>query len=193
MNKKTGVLILNLGTPDDPKPKAVGRYLREFLGDGRVIDIPWLPRQLLVKGIIVPFRKRKSSAEYHKVWTDKGSPLLLYTEELLEKLRHQFKDDQDVTIEMAMRYQSPGMPEVLEKMRKANYDEIIIFPLYPQYASATTGSTLEKAMEIISKWYVIPEVKMISQFWDHPGYIDTMAEIAKIQYLKNGQPHRVGL
>ncbi|NQX91852.1 MAG: ferrochelatase [Flavobacteriales bacterium] len=179
MNKKTGVLILNLGTPDDPKPKAVGRYLREFLGDGRVIDIPWLPRQLLVKGIIVPFRKRKSSAEYHKVWTDKGSPLLLYTEELLEKLRHQFKDDQDVTIEMAMRYQSPGMPEVLEKMRKANYDEIIIFPLYPQYASATTGSTLEKAMEIISKWYVIPEVKMISQFWDHPGYIDTMAEIAK--------------
>ncbi|MEO0403422.1 MAG: ferrochelatase [Bacteroidota bacterium] len=179
MKKKTGVLILNLGTPDDPKPGAVGRYLREFLSDGRVIDIPWLPRQLLVKGIIVPFRKRKSSAEYVKVWTDKGSPLLLYTEELLEKLRHQFRDDQDVTIEMAMRYQSPGMDEVLERMHKANYDELIIFPLYPQYASATTGSTLEKAMDIIRKWYVIPEVKMISQFWDHPGYIDTMAEIAK--------------
>lgn len=179
MKKKKGVLILNLGTPDDPNPGAVGRYLREFLGDGRVIDIPWLARKLLVNGIIVPFRKRKSSAEYKKVWTDAGSPLLLYAEELLGKLRDCFRDDDDVTIELAMRYQSPSMDDVLAKMQKANYDEILIFPLYPQYASATTGSTLEKAMEIIRKWYVIPEIKMISQFWDHPGYINTMAEIAK--------------
>jgi len=178
MKKKTGVLILNLGTPDNPNPKAVGVYLREFLNDPRVIDITWLARTLLVNGIIVPFRKRKSSAEYKKLWTSKGSPLLLYTVELLEKIKAKFPED-DITIEMAMRYQTPSMDDVLDKMHKANYDQIIIVPLYPQYASASTGSTLEKSMKIISKWHVIPEIKMVSQFWDHPGYIDTMVDLAK--------------
>lgn len=178
MKKKTGVLILNLGTPDNPNPKAVGVYLREFLNDPRVIDIPWLARTLLVNGIIVPFRKRKSSAEYKKLWTPEGSPLLLYTVELLEKIKAKFPED-DITIEMAMRYQTPSMDDVLDKMHKANYDQIIIVPLYPQYASASTGSTLEKSMKIISKWHVIPEIKMVSQFWDHPGYIDTMVDLAK--------------
>ena len=183
MKKRTGVLILNLGTPDAPTPGAVGRYLREFLGDGRVIDIPYIPRKILVNGIIAPTRKFKSSAEYKKVWTEKGSPLLLYTEELLEKLKARFEGE-DVTVEMAMRYQSPSMDDVLAKMQKANYDKLVIVPLYPQYASATTGSTIEKAMEIISKWYVIPEVSMVSQFYDDPRYIDTIVEVAKPFDLK---------
>lgn len=178
MKKKTGVLILNLGTPDNPNPKAVGVYLREFLNDPRVIDIPWLARTLLVNGIIVPFRKRKSSAEYKKLWTPEGSPLLLYTVQLLEKIKEKFPED-EITIEMAMRYQTPSMDSVLDKMHQANYDQIIIVPLYPQYASASTGSTLEKSMKIISKWHVIPEIKMVSQFWDHPGYIDTMVDLSK--------------
>ncbi len=183
MKKRTGVLILNLGTPDAPTPGAVGRYLREFLGDGRVIDIPYIPRKILVNGIIAPTRKFKSSAEYKKVWTEKGSPLLLYTEELLEKLKARFEGE-DVTVEMAMRYQSPSMDDVLAKMQKANYDKLVIVPLYPQYASATTGSTIQKAMEIISKWYVIPEVSMVSQFYDDPRYIDTIVEVAKPFDLK---------
>lgn len=172
-----------MGTPDAPTPGAVGRYLREFLGDGRVIDIPYIPRKILVNGIIAPTRKFKSSAEYKKVWTEKGSPLLLYTEELLEKLKARFEGE-DVTVEMAMRYQSPSMDDVLAKMQKANYDKLVIVPLYPQYASATTGSTIEKAMEIISKWYVIPEVSMVSQFYDDPRYIDTIVEVAKPFDLK---------
>lgn len=184
MKKRTGVLILNLGTPDAPTPGAVGRYLREFLGDGRVIDIPYIPRKILVNGIIAPTRKFKSSAEYKKVWTEKGSPLLLYTEELLEKLKARFEGE-DVTVEMAMRYQSPSMDDVLAKMQKANYDKLVIVPLYPQYASATTGSTIQKAMEIISKWYVIPEVSMVSQFYDDPRYIDTIVEVAKPFDLKS--------
>lgn len=184
MKKRTGVLILNLGTPDAPTPGAVGRYLREFLGDGRVIDIPYIPRKILVNGIIAPTRKFKSSAEYKKVWTEKGSPLLLYTEELLEKLKARFEGE-DVTVEMAMRYQSPSMDDVLAKMQKANYDKLVIVPLYPQYASATTGSTIEKAMDIISKWYVIPEVSMVSQFYDDPRYIDTIVEVAKPFDLKS--------
>lgn len=169
---------MNLGTPDNPSPRAVGRYLREFLGDARVIDIPYIARKILVNGIIAPTRKYKSSAEYKKVWTEKGSPLLLYTEELLEKLKARFEGE-EVTVEMAMRYQSPSMDDVLATMEKANYDKLVILPLYPQYASATTGSTIEKAMEIISKWYVIPEVSMVSQFYDDENYINTLATIAE--------------
>lgn len=174
---------MNLGTPDAPTPGAVGRYLSEFLGDGRVIDIPYIPRKILVNGIISPTRRFKSSAEYKKVWTEKGSPLLLYTIELLEKLKDRFKGE-DIEVEMAMRYQSPSMEEVLGRMQKANYDKLVIVPLYPQYASATTGSTIQKAMEIISKWYVIPEVSMVSQFYDDARYIDTIVEIAKPFDLK---------
>lgn len=174
---KTGILLINLGTPDAPTPGAVGRYLSEFLSDGRVIDIPVVPRMLLVNGIISPIRRFKSSAEYKKVWTDSGSPLLLYSQELAEKLQRRFEGD-EVTIELAMRYQTPSMDSVLEKMRKANYDRIVILPLYAQYASATTGSTLEKAFRIISRWYVIPEVIAFSQYWDDEGYLQAFVNRA---------------
>ncbi|MGB0424285.1 MAG: ferrochelatase, partial [Flavobacteriales bacterium] len=99
-------------------------------------------------------------------------------ESIQEKLKDKFPED-EITLEMAMRYQTPSMDSVLDKMHKANYDQIIIVPLYPQYASASTGSTLEKSMKIISKWHVIPEVKMVSQFWNHPGYINTMVDLSK--------------
>ena len=178
--KKTGVLLLQLGTPDSPKLSAVRRYLSEFLNDGRVIDIPWLLRKILVNGIIVPFRAPKSAKIYRELWEiGKGqSPLLTHTIEVKEKLQSHFKDA-SVTIEMAMRYQNPSMDSVLEKMRLANYDQIIILPLFPQYASASSGSAIEKAMNIIRKWWVIPEVKIVNQFWDNEGYIDSIVERAK--------------
>lgn len=175
---KTGILLINLGTPDNPGPGAVGRYLTEFLSDGRVIDIPWLPRQILVRGIISPLRRFRSSREYKKVWTDEGSPLLLHGEELTRKvsarctaLAEQHPELGELHVHFAMRYQNPGMPKVLEEMRQCGYDRVVILPLYAQYASATTGSTLEEAMRLISKWYVIPEVRMISQYWNDEGYL----------------------
>ncbi len=195
---KTGILLINLGTPDAPTPGAVGRYLREFLGDGRVIDIPWFARKLLVNGIIVPVRRFRSAREYKKVWTDAGSPLLLYAQALQEKLGGRFEGE-DITVELAMRYQSPSMDSVLERMRKANYDRIVLLPLYPQYASASTGSTLEKAFKIISKWYVIPEITAISQYWDDKGYIQSFVNRAKqfdldsydhIMFSYHGLPER---
>ncbi len=170
---KIGILVINLGTPDAPTPSAVGRYLREFLGDKRVIDIPWLGRKILVNGIIAPTRKYKSSKEYKKVWTADGSPLLLYTQELAKKLGERFQNE-DIHVEMAMRYGSPSMTSVLQKMETDRYDKVIVLPLYPQYASASTGSTLEEAFRLISKWYVIPEIVAISQFWDHPGYLSAL-------------------
>lgn len=177
---KTGVLLIQLGTPDSPSVGDVRRYLSEFLNDPRVIDIPWLARKILVNGIIVPFRAPKSAKIYKELWAQSNgvSPLLKHTERLAELVADRFKG-QDITIEMAMRYQNPSMDVVLERMHKANYDQIIIIPLFPQYASASTGSAVAKAMEIIQKWWVIPEVKIVSQFWDHEGYIDAVVDRAK--------------
>ena len=178
---KTGVLLIQLGTPDSPSTSDVRRYLSEFLNDPRVIDIPWLARKLLVNGIIVPFRAPKSAKIYKELWEfgNGVSPLMTHTENVVKLVQERFNDS-DVTIEMAMRYQNPSMDVVLEKMHQANYDQIIIIPLFPQYASASSGSAIEKAMDIIRKWWVIPEVKIVSQFWDHEGYIDSIVARAKV-------------
>lgn len=178
--KKTGVLLLQLGTPDSPSTSDVRRYLSEFLNDPRVIDIPWLARKILVNGIIVPFRAPKSAKIYKELWeVGKGvSPLITHSVNVQNKLKDLFKDE-NVTIELAMRYQNPSMDSVLERMHKANYDQIIILPLFPQYASASSGSAIEKAMNLIRKWWVIPEIKIVSQFYDHPAYIDSIVERAK--------------
>lgn len=186
VKKKIGVLLLQLGTPDSPKTSDVRRYLREFLNDPRVIDIPWLPRKILVNGIIVPFRSPKSAKIYKELWDMSGgiSPLMTHTENVKELLQKRFLYD-NVTVEMAMRYQNPSMDRVLAKMKIANYDEIIILPLFPQYASASTGSAVEKAMNIIRKWWVIPEIKIISQFYDNEGYLDSIVENTKAFDLKS--------
>lgn len=178
--KKTGVLLLQLGTPDSPSTSDVRRYLSEFLNDPRVIDIPWLARKILVNGIIVPFRAPKSAKIYKELWeVGKGvSPLITHSVNVQNKLKDLFKDE-NVTIELAMRYQNPSMDSVLERMHKANYDQIIILPLFPQYASASSGSAIEKAMNIIRKWWVIPEIKIISQFWNNEGYINSIIERTK--------------
>jgi ferrochelatase len=187
--KKTGVLLIQLGTPTSPKTRDVRTYLSEFLNDPRVIDLPWLARVLLVNGIIVPFRAPKSAKIYKELWEHGNgvSPLLTHTVNLQEKLKEEFKSDH-VTIELAMRYQNPSMDSVLERMRLANYDQIIILPLFPQYASASSGSAIEKAMNIIRKWWVIPEVKIINQFWDNEGYINSVVDRAK-QFDLNDYDH----
>lgn len=177
---KTGVLLIQLGTPDSPATSDVRTYLTEFLNDRRVIDIPWLARKILVNGIIVPFRAPKSAKIYKELWEHGNgkSPLLTHTQTVQKLVQERFNAT-EVTIEMAMRYQNPSMDSVLERMRKVNYDQLIILPLFPQYASASSGSAIEKAMSIISKWWVIPEVKIISQFWDKDGYIDSIVDRAK--------------
>lgn len=183
---KIGVLLIQLGTPDSPTVSDVRRYLSEFLNDARVIDIPYLLRKMLVNLIIVPFRAPKSAKVYQELWTKDGSPLLLYSEKVKELLQKELGETYDV--ELAMRYQNPSMENVLAKMRLKNYDKIIILPLFPQYASATNGSAVEKAMSIISKWWVIPEVKFIGQFYNHEGYINAFVERGK-QYNINDYDH----
>ena len=183
--KKTCVLLIQLGTPDSPKTSDVRRYLSEFLNDPRVIDLPYLARKLLVNGIIVPFRAPKSAKIYQELWEMSGgvSPLITHTENVTQLLQE--KMDEQFTVEFAMRYQNPSMDMVLEKIRKVNYDKIIIIPLFPQYASASSGSAIEKAMNIIRKWWVIPEIKIVSQFWDSEGYINSIVERSKAFDLKS--------
>jgi len=181
---KTGVLLVNLGTPDSPSVKDVRKYLFEFLNDPRVIDIPAFTRFLLVNLIIVPFRAPKSAKIYNELWTNnglpdgrKGSPILYYGKSVKKKLQETLGDDFDV--QLAMRYQNPSMDDVLAEMYKKNLEKIIIVPLFPQYASATIGSIIEKAMKIIGRWWVIPEIKFINQFYNNENYINTVIEQAK--------------
>jgi len=171
--------LIQLGTPDSPRTSDVRRYLSEFLNDPRVIDLPFLARKLLVNGVIVPFRAPKSAKIYQELWDMSYgvSPLITHTENITELLQE--KMDEQFTVEFAMRYQNPSMDMVLEKIRKVNYDKIIIIPLFPQYASASSGSAIEKAMNIIRKWWVIPELKIVSQFWDSEGYINSIVERSK--------------
>ncbi|MFT6717265.1 MAG: ferrochelatase [Saprospiraceae bacterium] len=168
------LLLVNLGTPDSPDKKAVKKYLREFLNDGRVIDFPKLKRTLLVNGIIIPARAGNSTALYKEVWTEKGSPLLFHTEDLTEKMKGEMGEDWDVY--MGMRYQSPSLESVMSVIENKAYSELVIVPLYPQYASSSTGSTSQKMMEIISKWEVIPTFRMINSFFEKPEFIDVLAE-----------------
>ncbi len=178
MKQKTAILLLNLGTPDSPLKSDVRRYLTQFLNDERVIDIPWLSRTLLVNGVIVPFRAGNSSKLYKAIWDDTtGSPLLKHSTELAKKL--QLAVGSDYTVELAMRYQKPSMESVLERMKKEGYHQIIVFPLFPQYASSSTGSALQRFMEIVSKWWVIPGIRIISQYYDNPDYINCIVNRGK--------------
>jgi ferrochelatase len=174
---KTTVLLVNLGTPDSPSVADVRSYLRQFLNDPRVVDLPWLVRKVLVNLIIVPFRAPKSAEIYQKLWTEQGSPIILHGERVQELLQERLGPD--YTVELAMRYKNPSLPDVLERVRQSNPDRIIVLPLFPQYASASTGSALQEVMDIVRNWWVIPNVDFISQYWEHPAFIRALIERGK--------------
>lgn len=182
---KTGVLLVNVGTPDSTQTGDVRKYLREFLMDKRVIDIPFLSRWFLVNCIVAPFRAPKSAKEYRKLWTGRGSPLLFHGEDLRDKLNKQL-DRHLYQVEIAMRYQSPSIMQGLESFRKSNVKKIIILPLFPQYASASTGTVADKVMEITQKWQVIPSMSFINDFVDHPLFLEAWAEIG-MDMMKKGE------
>ncbi len=171
---KTAVILSNTGTPDDTSVKAVRRYLKEFLGDKRVISIPWLMRKILVNGIIAPFRAPKSARLYKKVWTLEGSPLILFSESLKAKLQNSLGDNYHVLL--GMRYGNPSLLNAMEEVKKKGYRKIIVLPLYPQYASSTTGSILDLVYGEIKSWNTIPSVSTLGQFYDDPGFLNCFAD-----------------
>lgn len=174
---KKGVLLVNLGTPDAPSRGAVYRYLKEFLLDRRVIDYNWFARNLLVRGIIAPFRSGSSAKLYQQLWTEDGSPLKVYGEKL-EKGVQQLLGEEYV-VELAMRYQNPSIQSAIDKLMAAKVSEIIVVPLFAQYASATTGSVHEEVMRILAKKENIPNVKLINSYYDNEAMIDVYVENAQ--------------
>lgn len=174
---KTGVLLINLGTPDSPSTPDVRKYLREFLSDGRVIDINPVGRWALVNLIIAPFRAPKSAKLYKKIWTDEGSPLLVHGLALKKKLQQALGEN--YVVAFGMRYQSPSLESALEELRKARVEKIIAVPLYPQYASSTTGSTVEALMSLLRKWEVAPALDVLSRFHHRSEYLDAVIASAK--------------
>ena len=183
----TGILLVNLGTPDSPKTADVRKYLLEFLTDGRVIDIPFIPRQLLVRGIIGPFRAPKSAKTYKEIWDkEKGSPLMYISEELRDGVAQELGEGYQV--ELAMRYQSPSVESVLEKFKGKPLKKLRVIPLFPQYASATTGSVHQEVMRIVSQWQTIPDVQFVNSYHDHPGMIDAFCERGR-QYELSDYDH----
>lgn len=173
----TGVMLLNLGTPDAPTTPAVRRYLREFLMDPRVIDIPALPRWLLVNGIIAPFRSPKSAAAYREVWTERGSPLRVAGDDLVLAVQEALGDDFRVVL--AMRYQNPSIRTALRQLMTTPLERLVVVPLFPQYSSAANGSAIEKVMAELTGDWNIPSVRILSDFYEHPGFIEAQARLAR--------------
>jgi len=175
---KPALLLINLGTPNSTSYFDVFRYLREFLMDGRVIDVPYFLRFILVTLIICPIRSFSSGKIYKKLWnlSDGVSPLLKNTKELTNKLNQK---QNKYTVFYAMRYQKPSIQEALDKIKLSNPSELVILPLFPHYASATSGSVFEEVTKRLSKEWVIPSFKFISQYYDHPSFIDAWVDAAK--------------
>jgi ferrochelatase len=172
-----GLLLVNLGTPDAPRPPEVRRYLREFLSDPRVFDMHPVKRTLVLELFILPFRPRRSAEAYAKIWTERGSPLLFHGEDLAGKLRARLGPE--VAVELGMRYQRPSIAEALDRLRAAAADRIVVFPLFPQYSSAAWGSAVEKVFAEASRRWNVPALEVVPPFYDHPAFLDAFASVAR--------------
>jgi ferrochelatase len=185
---KTGVLLMNLGTPDAPRTGPVRKYLREFLGDPRVIDIPAVPRALLLNLAILPTRPQKSAALYRKVWTDEGSPLLLHSQKLQAEVARELGEN--YCVELGMRYGKPDLASALERLRAQGINQICLAPLYPQYSASSTGSAVARALELLSESWDVPAVTTLKPFYDDPRYLDAVCAVSK-PALEPFQPDHV--
>ena len=172
-SQKTAVILANVGTPDEPTVPAVRRYLFRFLNDRRVIDLPWLLQKFLVNVIIVPFRAPKSTKLYQMLWTAKGSPLLTISMDSREKLQERLGENYEVFV--GMRYQNPSLKTTLQTIKEKRFDKIVVLPMFPQYASSTTGTISQLVNTEIAGWNVIPELTIVSQFYDNPGFVKAFA------------------
>lgn len=175
MNKV--LLLVNTGTPDNPGTVAVRSYLSEFLNDPHVIDLPPTIRKILVNFLIVPFRAPHSAALYKKLWTEKGSPLRIHLDNLVSKLQEKVNDD--YTVIGAMRYGNPSLGSVLERIRQGSVNKITVLPLFPQYASSTTGSIIDFVMEEVSTWDQLPPIRFVDEYYSHEAFIEAFAKRIK--------------
>ena len=193
--KRTGVLLTNLGTPQAPTAAALKTYLREFLSDHRVVEIPRLAWLVILHGIILRVRPAKSAKLYQSIWTEQGSPLLVNSlsqkAKLSQLLQTQYGDD--VLVDIAMRYGQPSITTALQNFQKNGVTKIIVLPLYPQYAGPTTASTFDAVVNEIKKWRWIPSLQFISGYHDQPDYIQALANSITEHIALHGKPDKLVL
>lgn len=190
---KTAILLVNLGTPEAPTPAAVRRYLKEFLSDPRVIEIPgvlWWP---ILNGIVLNTRPRQSAQKYARVWTAEGSPLKVHTGRLARLLAGYLGSTARTpfAVEFAMRYGDPSIRGALGRLKAENCDRILVAPLYPQYASATTGSTFDEVARFLQRTRNVPEIRLVKHFHDHPAYLSALANLVRERWRDRGRPDKL--
>ena len=187
---RKGLLLINLGTPDAPEVPAVRRYLREFLSDPRVLDMNPVARWLLLNLVILRKRPAQAAEAYRQVWTKRGSPLLFHGEDLARKMATQLGNE--VRVELAMRYQSPSIARALLRLRDDGVDQVVAFPLFPQYSSAAWGSAVEKLFQEAGKLWNVPTLQVVPPYYDHPDFIRAWAGVAR-PVLEEVEPDHVML
>jgi ferrochelatase len=187
--ERIGVLVVNLGTPDSPSYLAVQRYLAEFLGDRRVIDTPFLLKLPLLYGVILPLRPIRTTRNYRKVWMQGGSPLLVYSQRLTDKIgtRLQANFGDKIRVELAMTYGNPSIPHVIKRLAEQNVKRLMVLPLYPQYCSSTTGSVFDRTSQTLQRWRWLPEVRFINDYYADPGYIDALTQKIRNFWATEGE------
>lgn len=184
----TGVLLMNLGTPDSTETADVRRYLREFLSDPRVVDISPLGRWLLLNLVILPFRPAKSAEAYKTIWTEEGSPLLVYGRHLQAGLQTELGEN--FRVELGMRYGNPSIPSALSRLVEQDLSRIVVVPLFPQYSSAASGSALERVFSEASQMWNVPTMSSVAPFYEDEGFINAFADVAR-PVLEDVQPEHV--
>jgi protoporphyrin/coproporphyrin ferrochelatase len=191
---RTAVLVVNLGSPDEPKAPALRRYLAEFLSDPRVVEIPrllWLP---ILHGIILRTRPARSAAKYASVWTPEGSPLAVWTKRQAAALDAELATSgHSLLVRHAMRYGNPSVASVLDELRAAGATRVLVLPMYPQYAAATTASVADAVMQWAQQARRQPELRFVGEYHDDPGYIDALAERLLTHWAANGRADKLVL
>ena len=191
--EKTGILLVNLGTPDAPTAKAVRPYLKQFLGDPRVVEIPRAVWWLILNGIILNTRPRKSAEKYASIWLNTGSPLRIHTEKqavllkgfLGERTRSPF------IVDFAMTYGNPSIPAALLRLKEQNCQRLLIVPMFPQYAASAAGPVFDQVFAALQKMRNLPALRTVKHFHDHPGYIGALAANIQDYWKKNGRPEKL--
>jgi protoporphyrin/coproporphyrin ferrochelatase len=190
---RVGVLVTNLGTPPAPTKKALRPYLKQFLSDPRVVEIPRLLWWFILNGVILNIRPRRSAKAYAAVWTEQGSPLMVHTENQAEKLRASLEKiyGDDIIVEFAMRYGEPAIERVTQSMLERGVRKLLVVPLYPQYSGPTTGSTFDALAKDFTGRRWLPQLRFVSHYCDHPGYIAALAASIQAYRAEHGDAEKL--
>ena len=192
---RTGVLLVNLGTPEAPTADALRKYLRQFLSDPRVVEIPRLVWMIILHGIILRVRPAKSAKLYESIWTEKGSPLMVISEQQKEKVTLKLAQelDEPVEVALAMRYGEPSIDKALNNFQQQGIDNIVVMPLYPQYAGPTTGSVFDAVVDAIKPWRWIPSLHFVGSYHQNEKYIKALAASVTEHFEQHGKPEKLVL